>query len=101
MGRTTKKHTNANFLKWNSEAKGYSPDSWETFVHEDLFYSKIASRDREDTEKQFKLTLLGGLFTKDAMVELTTEETDRKSSATAIRNRGGVKAQTLLFERRK
>ena len=32
MVRTTKKHTNANFHKWlnqlwNSEAKGYSPDS--------------------------------------------------------------------------
>jgi hypothetical protein len=81
MVRTTKKHTNANFLKWNSEAKGYSPDSWETFVHGDLFYSKTASRDREDIERQFKLTLLGGLFTKDAMVQLTMEETARDSSA--------------------
>ena len=77
------------------------PDSRETFEHGDLSYIKTASRDREYTERQFKLTLLGGLYNKDAMVQPTTEETDRKSSAMAIRNRGGVKAQTLLFEERR
>ena len=123
MVRTTKKRTNANFLKWlnqpwNSEAKGYSPDSWETFVHGDLSYSKTASRDREDMGREFKFTehfqrnlrevyltrtpATGcALETRDYRwhnvydIELLNVygstnhgATDRKSSATTLRNRG-------------